>query len=86
MIENIRTPGTRVKVTSKSLLHAGVKGTVVKDYGMTILLQVEDEKHRYAYRSRVGKNDKGLDPRGFLPGKFIMAFPQTIIEIVKEKE
>ena len=83
MAENIRTPGTRVKITSKSTLHAGVKGTVVKDYEMTILIKVENEKHRYAYKSRVGKNSKGINPKDYLPGKYIMAFPHTVIEIAK---
>ena len=84
MIENTRTPGTRVKVTSKSTLHAGVKGTVIKDYLMTILIKVENIKHKYAYKSRVGKNNKGIDPKDYLPGKYIMAFPHTVIEIKKD--
>ena len=86
MIENIRTPGTRVKITSKSYRHQGVKGSVVRDYGMTILIKVENEKHKYAYRSRVGKNNKGIDPKDYLEGKFIMALPHTVIEIKKEKD
>lgn len=81
MKENIRTPGTRVKVTSKSNYHEGVKGTVVQDYDMTILIKVDDERHKHAYKSRVGKNDEGLDPKTFLDGKFIMAFPHTVLEI-----
>ncbi len=86
MIESIRTPGTRVKVTSKSILHEGVIGRVVRDYINTILLQVEDEKHRHAYKSRVGVNSEGLDPKSFLPGKFIMVFPHTIVEIAKKQK
>jgi len=85
MIENIRTPGTNVKITSKSNLHEGVKGTVVKDYGMVILIKVKNEKHKHAYRSRVGKNDKGIDPKDYLDGKYIMAFPHTVIEVANTK-
>lgn len=84
MIENIRTPGTRVKITSKSILHEGVKGTVVKDYENTVLIKVENEKHKHAYKSRVGKNDEGIDPKDYLPGKYIMGFPHTMIEIKKD--
>lgn len=82
-MENIRTPGTRIKITSKSQIHAGVQGTVVQDYGMTILIKVENESHKYAYKSRIGKNADGLDPKEYLDGKFIMAFPHTVIEIAK---
>lgn len=85
MIENIRAPGTHVKITSKSLVHAGIKGVVVKDYLRTILIKVDDETHRYAYRSRIGVNDQGLDPKGYLEGKFIMAYPHTVIEIARPK-
>lgn len=82
-MENIRTPGTRVKITSKSSFHAGVKGVVVDDYQMTILIKVEAayESHKYAYKSRVGKNYDGIDPLEYLPGKYIMASPHTVIEI-----
>lgn len=82
-MEEIRTPGTRVKVTSKSQLHAGVVGTVEKDYQMTILIKVDNERHKHAYKSRVGLNYKGIDPRAFLEGKFIMAFPHTVIQIAE---
>ena len=85
MKDNIRIPGTPVKVTSKSQLHEGVTGIVVQDYDMTILIKVDDETHKYAYRSRVGKNDDGLDPRAFLDGKFIMAFPHAVLETAKRK-
>lgn len=83
MKENIRIPGTTVKITSKSNLHEGVTGTVVKDYDMTIFIKVDNEGHKYAYRSRVGKNDQGLDPRAFLDGKYVMAFPHTVLETAK---
>lgn len=90
MKDSIRIPGTRVKVKSTSHLHEGVVGTVDKDYDNTIQIRVEKEyeKHRYAYRSRIGHFDAepGQSYKEFREGKFIMAYPNDLREIPKDKE
>ena len=80
-MESKRTPGTRVKVTSKSQLHAGQIGRVIADYDNTILVKAENEKHKHAYRSKIGVNDEGLDPAGFMEGKYFMVYPANLNEI-----
>ena len=79
--QNIRTPGTRVKVTSKSTLHAGQIGRVVSDYDKTILIKAENARHKHAYTSLRGVNDEGLDPKEPLEGKYFMVYPQNLNEI-----
>ena len=81
MQDGFRIKGARVKINSKSHLHQGQKGTVVKDYGNTVLIKADNEKHKDAYKSRVGSNKEGIDPKSYLPGKFFMALPITLIEI-----
>ena len=83
--DNVRTPGTRIKVLARSVLHEGQKGEVIKDYGNTVLIKAENEKHRHSYKSRVGLNNEDKDPKSFLPGKYFMVDPKSVIEIAKDK-
>jgi len=83
MKEAIRTPGTKVKISSKSAHHAGQTGRVDADYDYIVQIKADDEKHKNAYRSRVGKNDKGVDPKSFKMGKYFMAYPSHIIQVAE---
>jgi len=90
MKDNIRIPGTRVKVKSLSHLHKGVIGTVDKDYDITIQIKLEPkfETHKHSYKSRVGYFDRKPEQsyKDYREGKFIMVRPEALIEIAKEKE
>jgi len=81
MQDGFRIPGAKVKINSKSRLHEGQRGTVVKDYGNTVLIKADNARHKHSYKSRVGANKDGIDPKSYLPGKYFMALPISLIEI-----
>jgi hypothetical protein len=81
MKEAIRTPGTKVRVLSKSRYHAGQTGIVDADYGYIIQVKADNLKHKNAYKSRIGKNTEGKDPKGFREGKYFMAYPAHLVQI-----
>ncbi len=69
----------KVKISTKSLYHNGQTGVTDKDYGNTLQIKADNENHKGAYRSRVGKNNKGLNPKDYREGKYFMVYPHNII-------